>query len=90
MLGYFAFVSNYAKDPTKALDNYSERNEIEIYFKKQMNFFASTRVQSDATLRGLLFTTFIGASVVTDLMWRMRKKTAEGTDLRTCYTVPEL
>lgn len=90
MLGYFAFVSNYAKDPTKTLDNYSERNDVEIHCKKQMELFASTRVQSDATLRGLLFTTFIDASVVTDLMWRMRKKTTEGTDLRTCYTAPEL
>ena len=90
MLGYFAFVSNYEKDPTKVLDNYSECNEVELYFKKQMELFASTRVQSDAALQGLLLTTFIGASAVTDLMWRMRKKTTEGTDLRTCYPVPEL
>lgn len=90
MLGYFAFVSNYLTDPTKVLDNYSERNEVEIYFKKQMELFASTRVQSDETLQGLLFTTFIGASALTDIMWRMRRKAADDAELRTCYTVPEL
>lgn len=90
MLGYFAFVSNYLKDPTKVLDNYGERNEVEIYFKKQMELFASTRVQSNESLQGLLFTTFIGASAVTDIMWRMRRKAADDADLRTCYTVPEL
>ena len=91
-LGYFAFSSNVVTDAVTCYDDYSFRNEIEVFFKQQKrNGFHSALVQSEAALRGLALTAFIGTAATTDILHRMRRpaaSTAKG--LRSSYSVPEL
>ena len=91
-LGYFAFSSNVVTDVVTCYDDYSFRNEIEVFFKQQKrNGFHCARVQSEATLKGLALTTFIGTAATIDILHRMRRPTAKtAKGLRNNYTVPEL
>lgn len=89
-LGYFALVSNVVSMPQEALNCYSYRNDVEVYFRQQTKVMPSTRVHSDQTLNGQLFTMFIGASALTNLMYRMRQPNQNGEELRAKFTVPEL
>ena len=89
--GYFAYVSNHYTTPDQALEAYSYRNEVEICFKNQMKLLPTTRVHSDVALDGLMFTTFIGTSALSNLMFRMRRSDgSEDNVLRKKYSVAEL
>ena len=79
-------------DVVTCYDDYSFRNEIEVFFKQQKrNGFHCARVQSEATLKGLALTTFIGTAATIDILHRMRRPTAKtAKGLRNNYTVPEL
>lgn len=88
--GHFAFISNHYTTPDDVLKAYKYRNEVEICFKTQLSMTPSTRVHSDATLNGLIFTTFIATSAISNLMYRMRRKDSEGEALINQSSVPKL
>ena len=73
-MGFFAFVSNRKLPIEQALSHYSLRNEAEVTFKTMMgNLIRTTRVHSTAALNGLVFTSFIGLSILTELRALLRR-----------------
>lgn len=72
--GFFAYVSNI-KDLSlsKALSDYSKRNEVEVGLKVMFqHFVATTRVHSLAALNGLMLAVFVGMNILGVLRHRMR------------------
>ncbi len=67
LMGYFAFVSNAKAELEESLDIYKLRNEAEVVFKLMLgNLLRTTRVHSSQALEGLLFTTFVALSILTN------------------------
>ena len=90
LLGYFAFVSNGDADLEAALDIYKLRNEAEVVFKLMLgNLMKTTRVHSTQALEGLLFTTFVALSILTNLRARM-KADLNGQPVCANYTIAEV
>ena len=89
-LGFFAMAGNEKRSCKQALDDYDYRNEVEVFFREHMGRQRTTRVHSMETLAGSLFTTFIGTSVVTNLLHRMRERVGVSGALRMNYSVPLL
>ena len=90
LLGYFAFVSNDDADLEAALDIYKLRNEAEVVFKLMLgNLMKTTRVHSTQALEGLLFTTFVALSILTNLRARM-KADLNGQPVCANYTIAEV
>ena len=90
LLGYFAFVSNTDADLEEALDIYKLRNEAEVVFKLMLeHLMKTTRVHSTQALEGLLFTTFVALSILTNLRTRM-KADLNGQPVCSNYTIAEV
>lgn len=90
-MGFFAFVSNRKLPIEQALSHYSLRNEAEVTFKTMMgNLIRTTRVHSTAALNGLVFTSFIGLSILTELRALLRRPDENGVPLSKTYTMHEL
>lgn len=88
--GYFAFVSNDDADLESALDIYKLRDEAEVVFKLMLgNMMKTTRVHSTQALEGLLFTTFVALSILTNLRVRM-KADLNGQPVCSNYTIAEV
>ena len=87
LLGYFAFVPNDDVDLESALDIYKLCNEVEVVFKLMLgNLMKTTRVHS---MEGLLFTTFMALSILTNLRARM-KADLNGQPVCSNYTIAEV
>lgn len=90
LLGYFAFVSNAEADLEESLDIYKLRNEAEVVFKLMLsNLLRTTRVHSSQALDGLLLTTFVALSILTNLRARM-KADLDGQPVFASYTIAEV
>ena len=90
LMGYFAFVSNAKAELEESLDIYKLRNEAEVVFKLMLgNLLRTTRVHSSQALEGLLFTTFVALSILTNLRVRM-KADLNGQPISSSYTIAEV
>ena len=89
-LGYFAFVTNDSASLEDSLNIYKLRNEAEVVFKLMLgNLLRTTRVHSSQALDGLLLTTFVALSFLTDLRTRMKSK-LNGSPISSTYTIAEI
>lgn len=89
-MGYFAFASNAKAELEESLDSYKLRNEAEVVFKLMLgNLLRTTRVHSSQALEGLLFTTFVALSILTNLRVRM-KADLNGQPISSSYTIAEV
>ncbi|MCF0253162.1 MAG: transposase [Duodenibacillus sp.] len=90
-LGFFAFVSNCGHSKEEALERYAMRNEVECLFKLMFeNMTKTTRVHSSLALEGLMFTTFIGLGLMSQLRTLLKLPDGNGKPLKSTYTISEL
>ena len=92
LMGYFAFVSNAKAELEESLDFYKLRNDAEVVFKLMLgNLLRTTRMHSSQAqaLEGLLFTTFVALSILTNLRVRM-KADHNGQPISSSYTIAEV
>lgn len=97
LLGFFAMVGNEGKSVEEVLDMYSERNTVEVDFKRLFGtLLQSTRVHSSQAFEGLMLTTFVGLTMLTRISSKMKEtipcKSSENgrTQINSLYTLPEL
>jgi len=81
--GFFACLSNSKQSADEVLQKYRTRNEIEVLFRLMMeHLLKTTRVQSTATLEGLLFVVFIALSILSRLRKILQTKVPSKRSVR--------